>query len=148
MPDNNRLQLLNTAQEAFNSDPLRSFHNGHTGDSYEELFYVRNQNPSKFYTGVKVAPAWKGQYDGKGEFGNTGWGVKLMFGKRRPTEQEWDLVDSGSTIQIPDIGTKEAADTFTNHPIWVRIFCPGNEPAQIKDNMELRISYSVKEVGS
>jgi len=69
-----------------------------------------------------------------------------MYGKRRPTEEEWDLVKSGSAIQIPDIGTIEAADTFTNHPIWIRIYCPGNENAQIRENMQLNITYYVKEV--
>jgi len=148
MSDNTRLQILNSELQPFNNAPLRTFHNGHTGDSYEELLYIRNQNPAKYYTGVRIAPTWKDQYDAEGEFGTTGWGVKLMYGKRRPTEQEWDLVDPGSTISLPDIGTSEAADTFVNHPVWVRVFCPGNEPAQIKENIELRFSYSVREVGA
>ena len=40
-------------------------------------------------------------------------GVSLMYGTRRPTEAEWDLVRSGDGIQIPDIETTEAADTST-----------------------------------
>tara|TARA_Y100000310_G_C20286697_1_gene625208 strand:+ start:153 stop:611 length:459 start_codon:yes stop_codon:yes gene_type:complete len=144
--ENTRLQLLDDSYNSFEENPLRSFHNGHTGDSHEQLFFIRNQNPSKYYTNIKIAPAWIAGYEDKGEFGSTGWGIKLMYGKRRPTEEEWDLVKSGSTIQIPDIGTIEASDTFTNHPIWVRIYCPGGELAQIRENMQLQINYYIKEV--
>lgn len=144
--DNIRLQIFDENYESFQGNPLRSFHNGHTGDSHEQLFFIRNQNPSKYYTNIKITPVWLAGYQDNGEFGITGWGLKLMYGKRRPTEEEWDLIKSGSAIQIPDIGTIEAADTFTNHPLWIRIYCPGNEPAQIRQNMQLKITYFVKEV--
>ena len=81
-----------------------------------------------------------GGYLDLGEFGLTGWGIKLMYGKGS-TEAEWDLVKSGDSIGIPDIGSTQAADTFTNHPIWVRIYCPGNESAQIRENIQLKVSY-------
>jgi len=71
-----------------------------------------------------------------------------MYGKRRPTEAEWDLVRSSDGIEIPDIGTTEAADTFAQHPVWVRIYCPGGELAQIRENMQLRIRYYVRSVGA
>ena len=87
-----------------------------------------------------------GGYADTGEFGTTGWGIKLMYGKRRPTEEEWDLVKSGAAIILPDIGSIEAADTFTNHPVWVRVYCPGGEAAQIRENMQLKLTYLIKEV--
>ena len=43
-PDNQnevRLQILNADYESFENDPLRSFHNGHTGGSHEQLLFVR-----------------------------------------------------------------------------------------------------------
>ncbi|MBM88225.1 MAG: hypothetical protein CMQ41_07575 [Gammaproteobacteria bacterium] len=151
-PDNQnevRLQILNADYESFENDPLRSFHNGHTGGSHEQLLFVRNQNPSKYYTNIVLSPVVIGVYDDtEGEFGTSGWGIKLLYGKRRPTEAEWDMVKSGAGIKIPNIGSSEAADTFTNHPVWVRIFCPGGEPAQIRENMQLHITYYTKEVDS
>lgn len=144
-----RLQILNAEFESYENDPLRSFHNGHIGGSHEQLFFIRNQNPSKFYTNITVTPVMIGVYnDSEGEFGVSGWGIKLMYGKRRPTEFEWDMVRSGAGIKIPDIGSNEAADTFTNHPIWVRIFCPGGEVAQVRENMQLHVNYYTKEVDS
>ena len=71
-----------------------------------------------------------------------------MYGTRRPTEAEWDLVRSGDGIKIPDIGSTEAADTFTNHPVWTRIYCPALEPADIRENMQLKITYYARKVGA
>ena len=144
----NRLQLFKADYQSFEDEPMRSFHNGHVGDAHEQLFFIRNQNPSKYYTNVKVTPIFTGGYTDDGEFGSSGWGIKLMYGKRQPTNQEWDMIDSGASIFIPDIGTCEAADTFTNHPVWVRIYCPGGEDAQIRENMQLDITYYVREVGA
>ena len=146
--ENLRLAIYDYNYESYDNKPLRSFHNGHTGDAQEHLFFIRNHNASKWYTNIQLTPVVVGGYDDRGEFGTTGWGVKLMYGRRRPTEEEWDYVKSGSTILIPDIGSCEASDTFTNHPIWARIYCPGGEAAQIRENMQIKITYSVKEVGS
>lgn len=143
-----RLIFYNENYEAFDDNPLRSFHNGHIGNSHEEIFYLRNRDPSVYYKDITITPEMIGGYNDLGEFGLTGWGIKLMYGKRRPTEAEWDLVKSGESISIPDIGTTEAADTFTNHPIWVRLYCPGNEDAQIRENMQLRVSYFLRKVGA
>ncbi len=143
-----QLIFLDENYSPFNEDPMRSFHDGHRGDSHEQLMFLRNKDPSVYYTGVEVVPQMIGNYNDAGEFGLTGWGIKLMYGKRRPTEGEWDLVRSGDGIQIPNIGSTEAADTFTNHPIWVRVYCPGNEPAQIRSNMQIAVSYFIRKVGA
>lgn len=140
------LLILDEDKIEFGDNPLRTFHDGHTGDSQEKLFYLRNADPSKYYTNITITPVWIGGYEDSGEFGITGWGIKLLYGRRQPTEEEWDMVHSGDAIEIPDIGTREAADTFTNHPIWVRVYCPGNEAAQIRENIQLNVSYLVKEV--
>ncbi len=34
------------------------------------------------------------------------------------------------SLKIPDIGSDEAADTSTYHPIWFRVYCPGGTEAQ------------------
>mgnify|MGYP003112720137 FL=1 len=143
-----RLIFYDENYQAFDENPLRSFHNGYLGDSHEQICYLRNRDPSVYYSNIKIKPEMIGGYKDIGEFGLTGWGIKLMYGKRRPTEAEWDLVRSGDAISIPDIGTTEAADTFTNHPVWIRIYCPGNEDAQIRENMQLKVTYFVKKVGA
>ncbi len=142
------LVLYDESLEVFTTNPMRSFHDGYLGTPHEQIFYIRNHDPAYYYTDITIAPEMIGGYNDAGEFGTSGWGIKLMYGKRRPTEAEWDLVRSSDGIEIPDIGTTEAADTFAQHPVWVRIYCPGGELAQIRENMQLRIRYYVRSVGA
>lgn len=141
------------ALSTYNSDlesitELRTTHDGHIGGSMEQILYLRNHDVSKYFTNITVTPKITGAYDDTGEFGTTGWGVKVLYGSRRPTEMEWDLVRSGDGVILPDIGTTEAADTTTNHPIWVRVYCPGGEPAQIRNNLSIEVQAYTREVGA
>ena len=142
------IKLYKDDMQPYSTDPMRTFHNGYLGGSHEELFYLRNDDAGNYYTNILLTPELIGGYDDAGEFGLTGWGIKLMYGRRRPTEAEWDLVRSGDSIQLPDIGSSEAADTFTNHPVWARVYCPAGEAAKIKENMQISITYYSKKVGA
>ena len=143
------LNLLDTEGSPYGvSTPVQSFHNGVVGGAYDQLVYVRNTDPSKYYTSVQLLAENLGDYNDAGEWGTTGWGVKLIYGSRVPTELEWDAVDADSTLVLPDIGSTEAADTFTNHPVWVRVYCPGAEPAQIRESMQLKMRCVQREVGA
>ena len=146
MAENTRLKILNSEYESFETSPMRTFHNGHIGDSHEQLVFIRNEDAAKWYTNIELSPELVGVYNDATSFTTTGWGIKLMYGKRRPTEEEWDILKTGSTILLPDIGSIEAADTFTNHPVWVRVFCPGGTAATIVENMQLNLKYLVREV--
>lgn len=130
------------------TDPIRTFHDGFRGSSHEELIYIRNFDASKYYTDIVLQPELVGAYADLGEWGTTGWAIKTMYGSRQPTEDEWDALEPSEAIALPDIGTTEAADTFTNHPVWVRVYCPGREAAQIRKNMQLKLQYFEKQVGS
>ena len=128
-------------------DKLRSFHDGHLGDTWEDVIYLRNDDPTKYFTNMVLYYLIDG-YQDMGEFGDTGWGVKLMYGERQPTEAEWDLVKAGDPLSLPDIGNSDAADTSTYHPIWVRITCPGGQLAQIRQNQKLRLLRYPRVVGA
>ena len=141
------IKLYKDNMDPYSLDPMRTFHNGYLGGAHEELIYLRNEDAGNYYTNIVLSPELIGGYSNDVSFGLTGWGIKLMYGRRRPTEAEWDLVRSGDSIQIPDIGTTEAADTFTNHPVWVRVYCPAGESAKIKENMQVSITYYTKKVG-
>jgi hypothetical protein len=142
------IKLYKDDMQPYSLDPMRTFHNGYLGGSHEEFFYLRNDDASNYYTNIVATPQMVGGYNDNGEFGITGWGIKLMYGRRRPTETEWDLVRSGDGIQLPDIGSSEAADTFTNHPVWVRVYCPAGQSADIRENMQIAINYHTKKVGA
>jgi hypothetical protein len=145
------LAFYNSEQDIFSKvddvfGPQRTFHDGHLGGVYEDIVYVRNDDPTKWYTNITMILELSA-YGDIGEFGTTGWSVKFLYGQRRPTEAEWDLVRSGDAIAIPDIGEQPAADTSTYHPIWFRVFCPGGDPAQIRENQMLRLLYFKRNVG-
>jgi hypothetical protein len=129
-------------------NPLRSSHDGHKGEAHEQVVYVRNLDAAKYYTTIALQPENIGAYDDSGEFGTTGWSVKLLYGSRQPTEAEWDGAIASAIISLPDIGSTEAADTFTNHPVWVRVYCPGSEPVQIRENVQLKLRYFERNVGA
>lgn len=141
------LVFFDKKMKAFNEDPLRSFHDGYSGEVFEDKIYIKNLDKTRFYTEITAEPKFKDAYQqDTGEYGNTGWSIKLMYGERQPTEEEWAYVPPASIISIPDIGTREKADTIRRHPIWVRIFCPGNSRAQIKKNIFIELQYYEKVV--
>jgi hypothetical protein len=58
-----------------------------------------------------------------------------------------DTVSAGQAIVLPDIGSKLAADTYTYHPVWIRVYCPGNAPAQIREGQKIRTYFDENKVG-
>lgn len=142
------LKLYNSEQEEFTgSTKFRPVIDGHLGGVHEEKIYVRNDNASLYYVGVMVSLITSA-YDGAGENGYSGIGFKFIYGERRPTEAEWDEAISGESIYLPDIGTTAAADTYTYHPVWVRVYVPGNTSASVIENFIIRVYYFSKVVGA
>ncbi len=125
----------------FSTDPLRTFHDGRLGGPHEVQVWIANNNPNHYYTNISLEPEMLVGEDWE-EFGITGWGIKLLYGERRPTLAEWDTVRSGDDIPLPDIGDEDGADTSTYHPIWVRVSCPGGESAQIRENIRLLLTFN------
>jgi len=139
------LAFYDDTQTLFGANPLRTVHDGFIGGVHEEKTYVRNADAAKYYDSVQLR-LYTAPYADSGVLGNSGWSVKFLYGERRPTEAEWDLVTSGESLDLPDIGATGAADTTTYHPVWVRVYCPGNEPAQYRENQFMRLYYLEKTV--
>lgn len=140
------LALYNSEQVTSADMVFRPVINGRLGGSHEELFYLRNDDVTKWYSNVRIVLV-STAYDGLGELGSTGIGFKFMYGERQPTEAEWDTVPSGEGLLIPDIGTNDLADTYTYHPFWVRVFVPGNTGADIIESYDIRIYFYPRVVG-
>lgn len=141
------LAFYDSTKTLFATLPLRTIHDGHLGSSQEDIIYLRNDDTAKYYTNLTVTFNVS-SYEDIGPFGTTGWGVKFITGERRPTEAEWDEVRAGDAVAISDIGSTLIADTFTYHPIWVRVICPGGEPAQIRDNQTIEVFFFERNVGA
>lgn len=140
------LAFHNQDYNLFNGDPLRTVHNGQPGGACEKLIFIRNDDSSNYYTDM-VLSYENNIADDYGVLGSTGWSVKFLYGRRQPTEEEWDVVTADSAIRIPDIGNSLAADTSTFHPVWIRVYCPGGSPAQIREGQRIKLSFSEKKVG-
>jgi hypothetical protein len=152
------LRFFDEAKEAYASLPIlttevnrqgphRTFSDGRLGGAHEQIFYLRNDDPTCYYVDLSIGYE-QDLYNDSGEFGDTGWGVKYLYGERRPTEAEWDEVRSGEPLALPNIGSTLAADTYTFHPIWIRVYCPGGVAAQIRENQRIRIQFYEKKVGA
>ncbi len=126
-------------------DRFRPFVNGYTGRSFDQLIYLRNDDVSKYFTNVTVSII-ASTYDANGEFGESGIGFKFIYGERRPTEAEWDIVETGAPISLPNIGEEGSADTSTYYPIWVRTIVSGGTNAGINDSFTIRVSYLARVV--
>jgi hypothetical protein len=133
--------------QVFNGEPLRTVHNGKSGGASAKLVFIRNDDPANYYTDLVVTYENNVQ-DDYGVLGSTGWSVKFLYGRRQPTEEEWDSVTVGQSIVLPNIGSTSAADTYTFHPIWIRVYCPGNAPAQIREGQSIRVYFDEKKVGA
>lgn len=142
------IEFYDENMEKFESNPLRFTHDGHLGGTKDILIYLKNNDLTLYYTGVVLNATSTIYNDIVSEWGETGFGIKFLYGSRRPTETEWDQVKSGESISLPDIGSTEAADTANYYPIWIRTIVPGKTSAQIKTNMGIKISAYTKEVGS
>lgn len=142
------LKIYNSDQvEYTGSLKFRPVVDGHLGGVHEEKIYIRNDSSSYYYTGVTIGLVTNG-YDGAGENGFSGIGFKFIYGERRPTEAEWDEAVSGASVYLSDIGTSVAADTYTYHPVWVRVFVPGNSNADVLENFIIRTYFFTKIVGA
>lgn len=140
------LIFLDEGMNELNGKPIRTRHNGSTGGSNESMFFIRNRKEDVFYRNVFLTPLFDNDYYEYEDFETSRWSVKLHYGTVQPSENEWDQIESGQYLKMPDIGTIEGSDTFTNYPIWIRIYCPGLTEAQIKKNIGIQLEYKEEKV--
>lgn len=125
--------------------PLIITQDGSLGGSYEAKLFVRNDDPTEYYTNIQITPYSKvspSEVDGT----STGYGVKLKSGKTQPTEGEWEDVDYANTISISSIGSSSQGDTSSYRPFWARFEIPAGASASNRENVNLRVSFKANPV--
>ena len=130
------------------TSPLTTVHDGKVGDIQTVQVYVRNDDATKWYSNIIVKPIDlinSGIYDDV-VYTETGWGVKLSAGSTEPTSGEWEDIDWGDQINIPNLGSDSVADIATYSPFWYLITCPPNTDAKIKTDIVLNISNTENSV--
>lgn len=139
------LALYNSEQDSVSqssySNPIISHHDGKNGSFNSQLMYVRNDDSGFYYENVTISAVdTDGDDDTIGENGS-GFSVKFSNTVLEPLAHEWNLINSGNSINLGDIGEEGLADTDTYMPVWIRIGCPGNVSAQTKNDISIRLSY-------
>lgn len=124
--------------------PVRTSHDGKTGDVQSVLLYLQNDDDTKWYSNIFVEP-----YDlidrnpyGDIAYSETGWGVKLSSGGLEPTTHQWEAIRWGEAIEIEDIGSDSDGDIINYYPFWYYVTCPPNTNAQNKTDITLKVLYT------
>ncbi len=130
------------------TDPLATIHDGRTGDTQTTQVYIRNDDTDLWFSNIIIRPIDLVDANPYGDiiFTETGWGIKLSAGDDEPTQGEWEDIEWGEKIDMPDIGSDSLADTTTYYPFWYLITCPPNTNAQVKTDIVLNVSYTENSV--
>lgn len=121
------------------TNPFSMSIDGRTGGTLDFQLFVRNDDPTKWYDDISVG-ATDGAED-KLVTGGLGFSVKLQVGNKRPTHEEWNLIQPGSTVDFSDaIGSSVNGDITVYLPFWVRIQIPGNQPATVIKDLCIVVS--------
>lgn len=121
--------------------PITTTHDGVLGEVVEIQLFVRNDDPTEYYQGITITPISKTTPDDT--IGTaSGHGVKLRIGDTQPTEAEWGAIDYSTSISFSDIGASGAGDTASYLSFWYRVEVPAGTPADNKENIVLRLSYT------
>ena len=125
-------------------DPLTSVHDGKTGSVVTKQLYLRNNDPSKWYSNIIIRPIDLVDANPYGDiaYSETGWGVKLSEEENEPSSSEWEGIDWGGSIDIIDLGSDSGPDTTTYVPFWYLESCPPNTDAVIKTDIVINVSYT------
>lgn len=133
---------VETAKLSEDGDQTTPFYitlDGKEGGAIDSLIYVRNDDISRYYTGITVRAV-----DTSGGWltnGTQGFSWKLKEGSIRPLPQQWSSVSDGNTLSLSDnIGTSMIGDIITYLPIWIRVQIPRNESVATIKTVVLRIS--------
>jgi hypothetical protein len=121
--------------------PYTTSHDGVLGEVTEDRLFVRSDTNLQWYSNVSVQAislSSPSEVDGT----STGHGIKLSVGSTQPTEAEWEAIDFGNSVTIPNIGAAGAGDNSTYQPFWVRTECPAGAAASNRETNVLRISYT------
>jgi len=130
------------------ASPLVSIHDGKTGDEQTIQLYIRNDDSANWFSNIIVRPIDLIDANPYGDIihTETGWGVKLSAGAEEPTSGEWEDIDWGVSVNMPNIGTDSGADVATYNPFWYLITCPPNTDAKVKTDIVLNVSFTENSV--
>ena len=143
------LKLYDAEDNDITSNPIiRTQHNGQLGSAEQVLVYLMNDDATDYYTDLEAWIEGTPGEDSHGEASQSGFTFKVLCSSLSPTEVDFGRVLSGSHASMGDIGSTSAGDIETRKYIHIRIYVPGNTPAQWRDYYKLKIRGIVHKVGT
>jgi hypothetical protein len=114
------------------------------GSALTKKFYIRNDDPTKYYTGLVLHPSVNGS-----AIAGTSLRVKLLSGDKQPSDTRWSAVAANGSLsesdpgdaavlqspldggpidtRLPNLGTAAAPDT-RYYPFWIRVEAAKGSP--------------------
>jgi hypothetical protein len=135
---NEENQYIEVSRDQDLSLPIKTIHNGRTGDYKVFQLYIRNNDTSKNFSNIVVSPEdFLNPYgDNEAMYNESGWGVKLSTSVSLPSVAEWENTPWGEVASF-------ALIEGTNYiPFWYYITCPPNNKVEIKTNIILRVYFT------
>jgi hypothetical protein len=123
-----------------NQDPIATLQHGYvdgvSGGVYEFQVFVRNEDVTKYYTGVQLKylvdgePDWYDPATSRTTVRMSSPAVAVGTGTQ-PTTTDWAGISPTDTITVStgNIGNDEAP-SLLYYPVWIRVFVPGKTEAQ------------------
>ena len=141
-------ELIKISRNTDLNNPVITVHDGKVGGAVSLQLFLRNDDSDLWFSNVVVRPVDLVDAYPYGDvvYTETGWGVKLSAGSAEPTNSEWEDIEWGNSISMPNIGTASTADTTTYSPFWYMISCPPNIDAITKTDIVLRVSRTTNAV--
>jgi hypothetical protein len=128
------------SQSGLMTHPFRASIDGRLGGVVETLMYVRNDDPTTYYSGINVFPV-----DNNNTHiidGTNGFVWKLNPGYQQPLDQQWSTITPANTITIPAIGGSGMPNTTSYIPFWLRVEVPAGANIGSFDGVVIRLTAS------
>lgn len=121
------------------TNPLSVTFDGRLGGVKQIKLYVRNDDPTRYYTNIRVVPVDNTSSPIINDPDN-GFAWKLSAGDTQPTEKDWENIAAANQIQLSDLGAESSPDTSTYLPFWIYIQVPPGMDVQILDHVKLSLT--------
>ncbi len=124
--------------EVSDTNRLSGEHDALNGSWKTQLIWLRNDDVTQYYTGVRVSVNIPGVTESP-NVSPTGVVYQLVEGDIEPTVLEWKHIPYHNEITFEDIGALGVPNTTTFYPFWLRTYVPGNSSIGRLQEANLRI---------
>ena len=127
------------------TNPFRTTADGSIGGTFVQTLFLRNDNPSLYFTDVDVRII--DNSNGAIYTVSSSWSWKLIYAIHEPVPEEWNEIEKDNNLSFSSIGSTTKADTYNYYPIWIQWKIPSGIAAQNITDLFPRVVAYQKLVG-